>query len=57
MGNSTGSYWIYPRLLQHHMRIFIFSGDLDSSIPIIGTKKWVARLREQLDIPVKKVWR
>lgn len=36
---------------------FIYSGDLDSSVPIIGTKSWVSKLREELDIPVKKVWR
>lgn len=36
---------------------WVFSGDLDSFIPIEGTKKWIAELRHELEMPVKRIWR
>ena len=36
---------------------WIYSGDVDSTVPIIGTKEWVQRLKDELSMPVKKVWR
>lgn len=57
IGDNNGSLWIYPTLLKKNYKIFIYSGDLDSSVPITGTKTWMARFREEFDIPVKKIWR
>ena len=36
---------------------FIYSGDLDSTIPIIGTKDWITKLKEEIDMPVRRTWR
>lgn len=36
---------------------FVYSGDLSSAVPLIGTKSWISRIREELDIPIKKTWR
>lgn len=36
---------------------WVYSGDLDSFVPITGTKRWIGELRQQLSIPQKRVWR
>ncbi len=36
---------------------WVFSGDVDSYVPIIGTKRWIEDLRHTLDMPVKRIWR
>ena len=35
----------------------MYSGDFDSEVPIIGTKKWVRMLRNEYQIPLQRVWR
>lgn len=36
---------------------WVYSGDLDSTIPFIGTKKWVQHYRFVYNVPIKKNWR
>ena len=40
-----------------YARQWVYSGDLDSTVPITGTKEWVQRLKDELNMPVRKVWR
>lgn len=35
----------------------MYSGDVDSFVPIIGTKRWIEDLRHSLEMPVKRIWR
>ena len=37
--------------------LWVYSGDLDSSVPIIGTKKWVEEFKAEQGIPIKRNWR
>ncbi len=50
--NSTykslnGSYFLYPGLVKSGLRIWIFSGDRDAAVSIVGTFAWINKLREE----------
>ena len=36
---------------------WVYTGDLDSYVPIIGTLRWLERLRHSQDMPVRRIWR
>lgn len=38
------SLWTYPTLISTGLRIFIYSGDVDGSVPFWGTREWIASL-------------
>jgi len=44
--NRNGSFFIYPKLLNLGLRIWIYSGDVDANVPITGTLKWLHKLKE-----------
>jgi serine carboxypeptidase-like clade 2 len=50
--NPNGSIWCYPILLDAGIRMMFFSGDVDGSVPTIGTQKWIAQLVSQYNIPI-----
>lgn len=39
-----GSYYTYPFLIKSGLRIMIYSGDVDGSVPMIGTREWIKNL-------------
>lgn len=45
----------YHNIFQHDkdLRILIFSGDVDGSVPVMGTRSWLASLH----LPIKQEWR
>ncbi len=49
----NSSYWIYPLLMKEKLRVWVYSGDVDSSVPITGTMKWMIRMREEFNIPIE----
>lgn len=55
--SGQNSFHLLPELIKNKLRIWVFSGDLDSYIPITGTRRWVDELRHTLEMPVKRIWR
>jgi len=43
--NKNASYWIYPILHKEQIKVWIYSGDVDANVPIIGTLNWINRMR------------
>eukprot|EP00775_Hariotina_reticulata_P002928 gene2928-3214_t len=44
---------VYKQLLQTGMKIWVFSGDVDGIVPVLGSRRWVA----SLDLPLAAPWR
>ncbi|CAA6668904.1 unnamed protein product [Spirodela intermedia] len=44
---------IYLKLISAGMRIWVYSGDADGRVPVIGTRYWV----ESLGLPLRAQWR
>jgi len=38
----NASLWCYPLLLDAGVRMMFYSGDVDGSVPTVGTEKWIA---------------
>ena len=41
---KRGSIYVYPFLIKSGIRIWIYSGDVDGSVPFTGTRKWIQSL-------------
>ena len=54
---SNASFWIYPILIKEKLRVWVFEGDVDNSVPITGTYTWIQRLREEAGLPIEDQWR
>lgn len=50
---ATGSYYLYPSLVNSGLNIRIYSGDTDAAVPTIGTRQWINNLQM---VPTKP-WR
>jgi len=50
--NANASFWAYPILLEAGIRIMFYSGDVDGSVPTIGSQRWITNLVSQYNIPV-----
>jgi serine carboxypeptidase-like clade 2 len=65
VGTPEGSYGIYKELIKaqkykivpYSIIQFVYSGDLSSNVPLVGTKTWISRIKEDIDIPVRRTWR
>jgi hypothetical protein len=44
---------IYHNLIQNNVRILIFSGDVDASVPFTGTQYWVSQM---MNLPATFIW-
>ncbi|RAL38591.1 hypothetical protein DM860_002569 [Cuscuta australis] len=44
---------IYQKLIKGELKIWIYSGDADGRVPVIGTRYWI----EALKLPLKTQWR
>lgn len=48
---------LYPQLLKSGIRIWIYSGDVDANVPIVGTLRWIELMKDVEGIPVVEPWR
>ena len=48
-----GSFWAYPLLINSGIRILIYSGDTDITVPYNANQEWI----EQLKLEVVKPWK
>ncbi|KAK4257855.1 hypothetical protein QN277_007389 [Acacia crassicarpa] len=44
---------IYTKLIKGGLKVWVYSGDADGRVPVIGTRYWI----EALGLPVKSSWR
>ncbi|CAH9104278.1 unnamed protein product [Cuscuta europaea] len=44
---------VYKKLIEGGLRIWIYSGDADGNVPVLGTRYWI----EALKLPLKSIWR
>ena len=52
--------WAHPRRIENGNIVliqWIYSGDMDSTVPITGTKKWLHLFKNEHQIPIKRNWR
>jgi len=49
---KKGSIWAYPTLIKSGIRILIYSGDTDMSVPFNGNQAWI----DNLNLEVEKDW-
>ena len=50
------SIWAYPTLIKNNIRILIFNGDADLSVPFNGNIRWIESLKLDVEEPWRK-WR
>ncbi|CAL4956909.1 unnamed protein product [Urochloa decumbens] len=43
---------LYSKLVKTGLRVWVYSGDMDGRVPVIGSRYWV----EALDLPIKSQW-
>ncbi|KAI9074307.1 hypothetical protein K1719_043730 [Acacia pycnantha] len=44
---------IYTKLIKGGLKVWVYSGDADGRVPVIGTRYWI----EALGLPIKSSWR
>ena len=53
---NLGSLYVYPALIESGLRVMIYSGDTDSTVPTISSEAWIRRLGVRM-IQDQTVWR
>jgi len=53
---TKGSFYLYPRLIQNNLRIWIYSGDTDGAVPFNGTRAWIQNLQLPV-VTANRSWR
>jgi len=48
----NASYWAYPIILQAGVRAMFYSGDIDGSVPTLGSIRWIQNLVTQYNLPI-----
>jgi serine carboxypeptidase-like clade 2 len=54
---KEGSQFLYPGLIKSGLRIWIYSGDIDANVPIVGTLRWIELMKDVEGIPALEPWR
>ena len=45
---DKGSIWAYPTILNSGVRVLIYSGDTDASVPFNGNQDWITNLKLEI---------
>jgi carboxypeptidase C (cathepsin A) len=45
---DKGSIWTYPTLIKSGLRILIYNGDTDMSVPFSGNQQWIRNLKLEI---------
>ena len=53
---EKGSIWAYPTIIKSGVRVLIYNGDTDMSVPFNGNQAWIKSLKLELVKPWKQ-WR
>ena len=53
---DKGSIWTYPTIISSGIRVLIFNGDTDMSVPFNGNQAWVNNLKLEIEKPWRQ-WR
>ena len=54
--SKTGSLWVYPRLIDAELKILLYTGDADVSVPNTGTIWWISEWIRSHKPRVKAKW-
>lgn len=55
--SQNGSFWLYDKLVRAKLKITILSGELDSVVPMTGTKQWLKEYLRKYGRRVVEGWR
>jgi len=53
---DKGSIWAYPNIIKAGVRVLIYNGDTDMSVPFNGNQAWIKNLGLEIEKPWKQ-WR
>ena len=53
---EKGSIWAYPTIISSGIRVLIFNGDTDMSVPFNGNQAWINNLKLEIEKPWRQ-WR
>ena len=53
---DKGSIWTYPTIISSGIRVLIFNGDTDMSVPYNGNQAWIKNLKLEIEKPWRQ-WR
>ena len=48
---DKGSIWTYPTIISSGIRVLIFNGDTDMSVPYNGNQAWIKNLKLEIEKP------
>lgn len=55
--DPQASQWIYPILIKAGLKVWVYSGDVDANVPIVGTLRWIDLMKDIEGLPVVQPWR
>lgn len=55
--NENASLPLYPDLIKSGLRVWVYSGDIDANVPIIGTLRWLHLMKDLEGLGVIEPWR
>ena len=54
---EEASEYLYPQLIKAGLRVWVYSGDIDANVPILGTLHWIELMKDLEGLYVMEPWR